>query len=129
MYKQNELVIRLKSIQFPVGKEIIMPNNYEMLSRVQQVIRTFGEPDVVIEGHMDSTAIDEVNEHLSQKRADSVRDYFKSRMYIAIHQDRGCRLWIYAAPGIEMNIGFSRDDQSTDRCRRQAGLRGEAIAL
>ena len=76
VYKQgNQLVIRLKSIQFPVGKEIIMPNNYETLSRVQKVIRTFGEPDVVIEGHTDSTGSDEVNEHLSQKRAESVRDY------------------------------------------------------
>ena len=76
VYKQgNQLVIRLKSIQFPVGKEIIMPNNYETLSRVQKVIRTFGEPDVVIEGHTDSTGSDEVNEHLSQKRAESVREY------------------------------------------------------
>jgi outer membrane protein OmpA-like peptidoglycan-associated protein len=76
VYKQgNQLVIRLKSIQFPVGKEIIMPNNYQTLSRVQQAIRTFSEPDVVIEGHTDSTGSDEVNEHLSQKRAESVREY------------------------------------------------------
>ncbi|MGD9114584.1 MAG: OmpA family protein [Desulfobacterales bacterium] len=76
VYKQgNQLVIRLKSIQFPVGKEIIMPNNYQTLSRVQKAIRTFGEPDVVIEGYTDSTGSDEVNEHLSQKRAESVRDY------------------------------------------------------
>jgi outer membrane protein OmpA-like peptidoglycan-associated protein len=71
----NQLVIRLKSIQFPVGKEIIMPNNYETLSRVQTAIRTFGGPDVVIEGHTDSTGSDEVNEHLSQKRAESVLEY------------------------------------------------------
>jgi outer membrane protein OmpA-like peptidoglycan-associated protein len=52
-----------------------MPNNYETLSRVQKVIRTFGEPDVVIEGHTDSTGSDEINDHLSQKRAESVREY------------------------------------------------------
>jgi outer membrane protein OmpA-like peptidoglycan-associated protein len=52
-----------------------MPDNYGLLSKVQRAIRTFGEPDVVIEGHTDSTGSDEVNEHLSQQRAESVRDY------------------------------------------------------
>ena len=76
VYKQgNQLVIRLKSIQFPVGKDTIMPKNYETLSRVQSAIRTFGEPDVIIEGHTDSTGSDEVNEHLSQQRAEAVRQY------------------------------------------------------
>ena len=76
VYKQgNQLVIRLKSIQFPVGKDTIMPKNYETLSKVQSAIRTFGEPDVIIEGHTDSTGSDEVNEHLSQQRAEAVRQY------------------------------------------------------
>jgi len=76
VYKQgNQLVIRLKAIQFPVGKDIIMPKNYELLSIVQKSIRTFGEPDVVIEGHTDSTGSDEINEHLSQQRAEAVRQY------------------------------------------------------
>ena len=76
VYKQsNRLIIRLRAMQFPVGQAIIMPNNYELLSKVQRSIRTFGEPDVVIEGHTDSTGSDEVNEHLSQQRAESVRDY------------------------------------------------------
>ena len=36
VYKQgSQLVIRLKAIQFPVGKDIIMPKNYELLSIVQ----------------------------------------------------------------------------------------------
>jgi len=76
VYKQgNQLVIRLKAIQFPVGKDIIMPKNYEVLSTVQKSIRTFGQPDVVIEGHTDSTGSDEINEHLSQQRAEAVRQY------------------------------------------------------
>ena len=43
--------------------------------KVQSAIRTFGEPDVVIEGHMDSTGSDEINEHLSQQHAEAVRQY------------------------------------------------------
>jgi outer membrane protein OmpA-like peptidoglycan-associated protein len=77
VYKQgNSLVIRLKSIQFPVGTAIIMPSNYPVLKRVQDAVRAFGEPEIVIEGHTDSTGSDEVNKRLSQERASAVREYF-----------------------------------------------------
>jgi OOP family OmpA-OmpF porin len=76
VYKQgNRLIIRLRAIQFPVGQSIIMPDNYGLLSKVQRAIRIFGEPDVVIEGHTDTTESEEVSEHLSQERAESVRKY------------------------------------------------------
>ena len=73
--KGNSLIIRLRAIQFPVGKSVIMPDNYPLLSKIQQSIRIFGEPDVIIEGHTDSTGSTEINEHLSQQRSESVRQY------------------------------------------------------
>ena len=77
VYKQGDrLVIRLKAIRFPVGKDHIMPGNYSMLNKVLRAIRTFGEPEVVIEGHTDSTGSRALNEHLSQRRAEAVREYF-----------------------------------------------------
>ncbi|MDH3382884.1 MAG: OmpA family protein [Deltaproteobacteria bacterium] len=77
VYKEgNHLVIRLRAIRFPVGKEVIMPENYGLLSKVQRAIRTFGEPDVTVEGHTDSTGTKVLNDHLSQKRAEAVRSYF-----------------------------------------------------
>jgi OOP family OmpA-OmpF porin len=76
VYKKGDsLVIRLRAIQFPVGKSVIMPDNYPLISKIQQSIRIFGEPDVTIEGHTDSTGSKEVNKHLSQQRAESVRQY------------------------------------------------------
>ncbi len=76
VYKQgNQLVIRLRIIQFPIGQAIILPKNYPLLSKVQQAIRTFGEPSVVIEGHTDSTGTTQVNQHLSEQRAEAVREY------------------------------------------------------
>ena len=76
VYKKGDsLVIRLRAIQFPVGKSVIMPDNYPLISKIQQSIRTFGEPDVIIEGHTDSTGSNELNELLSQQRAESVRQY------------------------------------------------------
>jgi OOP family OmpA-OmpF porin len=73
--KANSLIIRLRAIQFPVGKSVIMPDNYPLISKIQQSIRIFGEPDVTIEGHTDSTGSNEINELLSQQRAESVRQY------------------------------------------------------
>lgn len=76
VYKQgNQLILRLRGIQFPVGKAVIMPANYPLLSKVQRSIRIFGEPGVVIEGHTDSTGSATLNEHLSQQRAEAVRQY------------------------------------------------------
>lgn len=76
VYKQgNQLVIRLRGIQFPVGKALVMPSNYALLSKVQKSVRTFGEPTVVVEGHTDSTGSAATNDLLSQHRAEAVRGY------------------------------------------------------
>jgi outer membrane protein OmpA-like peptidoglycan-associated protein len=73
--KGNQLVIRLKDMHFPLGQATIMPENYLLLSKVQRAIRSFGEPMLLIEGHTDCTDTPELNKHLSQQRADAVREY------------------------------------------------------
>ncbi len=73
--KGNQLMIRLKGIRFPVGQAVIMPNSYQLLSKVQKAIKTFGAPAVVIEGHTDSTGTHKLNNQLSRERADAVRQY------------------------------------------------------
>jgi len=76
VYKsENQLIIRLKTINFPVGQAVIMPENYALLGKVQRAIRAFGEPDVIIGGHTDSSGPEPLNEHLSQQRAEAVRQY------------------------------------------------------
>ena len=76
VYKQGDrLFIRLKAIQFPVGKDIIMPRNYPLLMKVQRAILAFDEPNVLIEGHTDSTGEKAMNDELSKRRAQAVREY------------------------------------------------------
>ena len=84
VYKQeNQLVIRLKAMRFPVGKSIIMPENYSLLSKVQKAIRTFDDPRVIVEGHTDTTGSNEVNMLLSQERAEAVREYMIANQTLA----------------------------------------------
>ena len=76
VYKQgNQLVIRMRGIQFPVGQATLSPDNYTLLSKVQQAIATFGQPAVTVEGHTDSTGSAQTNQELSQKRAEAVKTY------------------------------------------------------
>ena len=76
VYKQGgQLVIRMRGIQFPVGQATLTPDNYTLLSKVQKAIQTFDQPTVTIEGHTDSTGSPEVNQALSQKRAEAVKIY------------------------------------------------------
>ncbi|MFO7497336.1 MAG: OmpA family protein [Desulfobacterales bacterium] len=76
VYRQGDyLMIRLRGIKFPVGRAVIMPENYELLRKVQQAIRNFDDPDVVVAGHTDSTGSNAVNEQLSLERAEAVREY------------------------------------------------------
>jgi OOP family OmpA-OmpF porin len=76
VYKQGRnLVIRLRGIKFPVGKATLTPDNYTLLSKVQKAIQTFDQPNVMIEGHTDSTGSAQTNQALSQERADAVKAY------------------------------------------------------
>jgi outer membrane protein OmpA-like peptidoglycan-associated protein len=84
VYKRgNQLIVQLKGIQFPSGKAIIMPENYQLLGKVQEAIQAFDNPSVVVEGHTDSIGDNESNQALSQKRADSVHDYLIANKTIA----------------------------------------------
>ena len=87
VYKQeNQLVLRLKAVRFPVGKSVIMPENYALLSKVQKAIRNFNDPRVIIEGHTDSTGSVEVNQLLSQQRADAVREYMIANQTLPVER-------------------------------------------
>ena len=79
VYKQgSQLVIRMRGIKFPAGQATLSPENYVLLSKVQQAIQTFGQPTVTIEGHTDTTeggGSTKTNQALSQERAEAVKTY------------------------------------------------------
>jgi OmpA-OmpF porin, OOP family len=86
LLEENHLIIRVLSLSFPVGKAIIQPAYFGLLSRVQRGIREYPEAKIVIEGHTDSSGDERYNERLSTKRAEAVREYILSNMVLAADQ-------------------------------------------
>ena len=79
VYKQgNALLIRLKGMEFPSAKATIQPKSKELLEKVSTVMGDFGASAVTVEGHTDSVGGKQVNDRLSQNRADAVKDYLQS---------------------------------------------------
>jgi OmpA-OmpF porin, OOP family len=79
VYKQgNTLMIRLKSLEFPVAQAMLKGSNFAVLAKVQKVIRDFGPGSVIVEGHTDSNGGKALNERLSSERAEAVKEYFVS---------------------------------------------------
>ncbi|NIS39001.1 OmpA family protein [Candidatus Saccharibacteria bacterium] len=77
---ENDTIIRLVGLNFAVGKSIIEPRNFSLLTKVQKAINTFPGCSITIEGHTDSYGSDAANLRLSQARADAVKEYLLANM-------------------------------------------------
>ncbi|GAB4341848.1 MAG: hypothetical protein Kow0037_28790 [Calditrichia bacterium] len=77
---KNDVIIRLVGLNFSSGQSVIQPEYFSLLTKVQNAIRTFPNAEVVVEGHTDSHGSDQMNQQLSQKRADAVRAYLVANM-------------------------------------------------
>ncbi len=72
----DRIIIRLYGLNFPVGKSVIEPKYFGLLSKVVSAIEQFPESRITIEGHTDSRGSESVNQKLSAKRAMAVYQYF-----------------------------------------------------
>ncbi len=76
----NNVIIRLYGLSFPVGTSEIKPEYFELLKRVQRGILEFKNAEVTIEGHTDSRGSAQLNQRLSNQRAEAVRTYLLANM-------------------------------------------------
>ncbi|MBC8422876.1 OmpA family protein [bacterium] len=76
----DELMVRLYGISFPVGTSEIRPQDFGVLTHVQQVLREFPASEVTVEGHTDSSGDDAYNQQLSERRALAVKSYLDANM-------------------------------------------------
>lgn len=79
VYKRgNDLLIRLKGMNFPVDQALLSLDNQNLLAKVEKVISSFGDASVVIEGHTDSSGGKALNQRLSLARAEIVRGFLQN---------------------------------------------------
>ncbi len=76
----NNILIRLHGLTFPVGQSTIEPKFFDLLRRVQDAIRIFPDGRITIEGHTDSRGSLELNQRLSEERADAVTQYIRANI-------------------------------------------------
>ncbi len=69
-------IVNLGDVLFDTGKATLKPAAREKLSKLAGILLAYpGDLILEIEGHTDSVGSDELNNRLSQSRAESVRDY------------------------------------------------------
>jgi outer membrane protein OmpA-like peptidoglycan-associated protein len=69
------LVVNMPDVLFDIGKYDLKPAARERLARISGIVTAYPDLKMEVEGHTDSTGSDEFNQVLSEKRANSVRDY------------------------------------------------------
>ncbi len=67
------------NITFATGRHEIRSQFYSVLDSVSKVLEEFEKTAIKIAGHTDSTGSDQLNQTLSERRAQSVADYLQTR--------------------------------------------------
>lgn len=79
VYRQGQnIVIRLRGLEFDSAKAQLKGGSFPLLSKVNNVIAEFPSSAVTVEGHTDSKGGKEINEKVSQARAEAVKSYFEA---------------------------------------------------
>jgi outer membrane protein OmpA-like peptidoglycan-associated protein len=70
------LIVSLSDVLFDTGKSTLRPASREKLAKISGIVLAYPSLKLAIEGNTDSVGGDAMNQQLSERRADSVRDYF-----------------------------------------------------
>ncbi len=76
----DKIIIRLTGLNFKSGSSELNLGNFDVLTKVQHVIREFPMRHIEVQGHTDSKGNDNTNLILSEDRARAVKDYLVANM-------------------------------------------------
>ncbi len=82
----DNIILRLVGLNFDSGNSQINPDNFDLLAKVEKAIDVFPRSELTIEGHTDSHGGDDLNQKLSQERAESVQQYMINAMRIPTYR-------------------------------------------
>jgi outer membrane protein OmpA-like peptidoglycan-associated protein len=69
------LIVNMSDVLFDFGSYTLKPGAREKLAKISGIVLAHPGLTLQIEGHTDSVGTDEFNQQLSERRADSVRDF------------------------------------------------------
>jgi outer membrane protein OmpA-like peptidoglycan-associated protein len=69
------LIVNMSDVLFDTGSYTLKPGAREKLAKISGIVLAHSGLSLQIEGHTDSVGGDEFNQQLSERRADSVRDF------------------------------------------------------
>ena len=69
------LIVNMSDVLFDTGSYTLKPGAREKLAKISGIVLAHPGLSLQIEGHTDSVGTDEFNQQLSERRADSVRDF------------------------------------------------------
>jgi outer membrane protein OmpA-like peptidoglycan-associated protein len=73
------LIVNVSDVLFDTGKATLKPGAKVRLAKVAGIILAYPDLRLQVNGYTDSTGTHEINEELSQRRADAVRDFLTSQ--------------------------------------------------
>lgn len=82
----NTIILRLVGLTFDSGESQIRRENFSLLEKVEKAIDVFPRSELTIEGHTDAHGGDDMNQKLSQARAESVEQYMINAMRIPTYR-------------------------------------------
>jgi outer membrane protein OmpA-like peptidoglycan-associated protein len=78
VYRQGDnLIFRMKAVQFPSGSSDLPSSSFRALNKVRDIVQNMNAQQVIVEGHTDSTGDPDVNQDISQERAEAVAEYLR----------------------------------------------------
>ncbi len=104
------MVLTLGDVLFDTGKATLKPGAYNTVDRVASVLKESPDRKVTIEGHTDSTGSAELNQALSERRADAVRTALL---------ERGVNSNQIVAVGKGMEMPIASNDNAAGRQRNR----------
>ena len=78
----NNVILRLVGLTFDSGESTLRQQSFDLLAKVEKAIDVFPRSELIVEGHTDSYGGDDLNQKLSQDRAESVQQYMINAMRI-----------------------------------------------
>jgi len=82
----DKVIIRLNGLQFDSGQAVIQSRYFQLLQKIAEVPDIFPGASLIVEGHTDSVGSEPVNLSLSERRANSVRDYLLASTLLGVSQ-------------------------------------------